>query len=63
MDIGLKKAIEVVGSAAALAKKLKITKGAVSRWNEIPRKRLLQVSEITGLPITDLHPDFRTNTN
>ena len=63
MDIGLKRAIEVVGTAAALAKKLNITRTAVYRWNEIPRKRLLQVSEITGLPITDLHPDFRNNSN
>lgn len=60
MDIGLKKAIEVVGTAAALAKKLNISRVAVYHWDVIPTSRVAQVAAITGLPIADLHPDFRS---
>lgn len=59
MENGLKKAIEVCGSGAALAKKLNLTKNAIYNWDVIPWARIEQVADVTGLPILSLHPTLR----
>lgn len=59
MKNGLEKAIQIAGNKTKLAKKLGLTKGYISRWDAIPIKWVRRVSEVTGLPAEQLHPDFR----
>jgi hypothetical protein len=42
-----------------IAKKLEITKQAVTRWETVPLKYVTRLSEATGIPKADLRPsDF-----
>ncbi len=44
-----------------LARKLGLSQGAISQWivaGEIPIKRVLDVSRVTGIPANQLHSDF-----
>lgn len=50
-------ACEKAGNAAALARKLGISKQAVSQWTEIPIRHVHKIKEVTGIPLTDLRPD------
>ena len=60
MDQGYKKAIAVSGNAAKLARELQITKANVYRWlGVIPIFWIKRVSEVTGIPMLELHPDTR----
>ncbi|NRA88539.1 MAG: helix-turn-helix domain-containing protein [Rhizobiales bacterium] len=59
MENGLKKAIQAAGNKSKLARKLDLTKGYISRWDAIPLKWVKRVSEVTGLPAEQLHPDFQ----
>lgn len=47
---GLQTAILVAGSASALAKKLNVTRQAVSQWKRIPASRLADAEKALGLP-------------
>lgn len=50
-------ACEKAGSASELARKLGISKQAISQWTEIPIRHVHRVNEVTGIPLTDLRPD------
>jgi hypothetical protein len=54
----VKKAIRAAGNKNRLAEALGITWPAVYKWTRIPRKRLQQVAQITGLSVEELDPDL-----
>lgn len=41
-----------------LAKKLGITRGAISQWEKVPAERLGVVSALVGLPHNEIRPDL-----
>ncbi len=49
---------EKIKSRASLARELGITRGAISQWDEVPAKWLVDVSRITGLPVGVIRPDL-----
>lgn len=55
---GLRKIFDTPGMASKLAKALRITRQAVSDWDEVPINRLTQVERITGIPRAALRPDI-----
>jgi len=54
---GLRKAIKAAGSAANLARKLRIERAAVAQWQKVPLGRVVAVERITGVPRHILRPD------
>ena len=54
----LLRAVESVGSYAALARALGVTKGAVHQWTRVPAERVLAVEAVTGVPRQQLRPDI-----
>ena len=54
----LARAIKKVGTANELARLLNITPQAISQWTEIPLKRAVDVSRVTGIPLSELRPDI-----
>lgn len=50
-------ACEKTGGGAELARRLGISKQAISQWSEIPIRHVHKVHEVTGIPLTDLRPD------
>lgn len=58
MAISMHIIIEHAGGVTALAKALRITKQAVSQWDEVPPLRVLQVEKITGLSRHAIRPDI-----
>lgn len=60
-EAGLLEAINVAGSASALARELGLTPQAILEWKRVPANRLLRVEEITKIPRERLRPDlYRT---
>ncbi len=60
MDNGLKTAISILGSGANLARKLNVTKATVYSWQGVtPMPWIKRVSDVTGIPMLELHPDTR----
>ncbi len=59
-DPGMIAAIRAAGSMAKLGAALpdRLTAQAISLWKSVPAERLLQISEITGLPYEVLRPDL-----
>ena len=57
-DKPLRRAIEVAGSIAALAKAIGINRQAVSGWRRVPVERAPAVEMVTGIPRRELRPDF-----
>ena len=55
---GLQKAIKAAGGPSKLAKLLRIKPQAVSQWDEIPLKRVVDVERVTGVRREELRPDF-----
>ena len=48
-------------SQIALAKALGLTQPAIARWikrRRIPAERTLDVSRVTGIPVSELRPDI-----
>lgn len=62
MDDALRAAVErakkAAGSARALADGIGISEQAISQWDKIPLKRVLDVERATGIPRDDLRPDL-----
>lgn len=54
----LKRAIDAVGGLSGLAEPLGITEQAVSQWDDVPPKRVLDVERISGVPRYELRPDL-----
>lgn len=51
------RAMTRVGGGAALAQALGLSRQAVSYWSKVPKKHVLAVSELTGIPPHTLRPD------
>lgn len=60
MSKEFKEYISVHGNVTKLADGLKITKGAVAQWTQVPIKRVIDVERITGIPRSLLRPDYFT---
>jgi DNA-binding transcriptional regulator YdaS (Cro superfamily) len=58
MDKPIENIIEAGGGVVALAKQLKISKGAVSQWDRVPVNRVLDVERITGIPRQQIRSDI-----
>jgi DNA-binding transcriptional regulator YdaS (Cro superfamily) len=58
MNAGLRDAVKAMGSIAALARELGITRGAVSQWHRVPLSRIVAIEKITGVPRQKLRPDL-----
>lgn len=54
----LNTAIERVGGTCAMGRALGITHVAVSRWEETPVRRVLEIERLTGVSRHDLRPDI-----
>ncbi|MBO0765695.1 MAG: helix-turn-helix domain-containing protein [Hyphomicrobiaceae bacterium] len=57
-DAGVSAAIQVAGTARALAEALGITEQAVGQWSRIPPERCLDVERITGVSRHILRPNI-----
>jgi DNA-binding transcriptional regulator YdaS (Cro superfamily) len=55
---GLLKAIEKMGTQAALADAIGCRPNAISNWSEIPPGRVEQIEKLTGIPRYVLRPDL-----
>lgn len=55
---GLRLAIRKAGGKAALARKLGITAMAVEQWSKVPKGRIMEIHQLTGLPLKVLAPDL-----
>lgn len=51
------RAVEAAGGVTKLADGLKITRSAVSQWDQIPLERVFDVARITKIPAHELRPD------
>lgn len=47
-----------VSSLADLGERIKTSKQAVARWDDVPLERLMEVSEAVGLPPSQIRPDY-----
>jgi DNA-binding transcriptional regulator YdaS (Cro superfamily) len=58
--VALNEAARAVGSYAALARRLGMTRGALHQWKrrQVPAARVLQVESATGVPRSALRPDL-----
>ena len=54
----LQKAIDSVGSAKALAEALGVSAQAISQWDKVPPRRVLDVERASGIPRHELRPDM-----
>jgi DNA-binding transcriptional regulator YdaS (Cro superfamily) len=54
----LDRAMAAAGNAASLARKLGVTRQALSQWEIVPAIRVLDVKRITGIPRQELRPDM-----
>lgn len=57
-EAALALAIGRMGTAAALAEALGVSRAAVSQWPVCPPARVLDVEEISGVSRHDLRPDY-----
>ena len=58
MDVGLRRAVDAMGSVVALANALGIKQSAIHQWPRIPAERVVQVEQATGIPRHLLRPDL-----
>jgi DNA-binding transcriptional regulator YdaS (Cro superfamily) len=54
----LEKAIKAAGGLGGLAEPLGITAQAISQWEQVPPRRVLDVERLTGVPRHELRPDL-----
>lgn len=55
---GLRKAARAAGSYTELAKRLRLTVGAISHWEKVPEKYVLRIERLTGVRRELLRPDL-----
>ena len=58
MDRTLKKALQKVGGARAMARALGISHQTISQWHRIPVERTMEIEKLTGIPRSVLRPDI-----
>jgi DNA-binding transcriptional regulator YdaS (Cro superfamily) len=64
MNTGFQRAIDAVGTAAELARLLKISHSAICQWKgKPPLERLPKIEKVTGVPARELRPDFFKKVN
>lgn len=51
-------AVKGAMSLAELARKIGVTRGAVSQWDRVPAERIADVAKATSLPFSVLRPDL-----
>jgi len=56
-DAALQRAIDAVGGAAELARRIGVKRQAVSAWRRCPMERARPVQTVTGVSIHELRPD------
>lgn len=56
--IGMDAVRAAVPSLNWLAGNIGVTRSAISQWDEVPLRRLVDVARITKLPISVLRPDL-----
>ena len=56
-DRALVQAIAILGGLEATGKALGVTKQAVSQWDRCPPKRVVKLSQATGIPRHQIRPD------
>jgi DNA-binding transcriptional regulator YdaS (Cro superfamily) len=49
---------KLAGGTTALARRLGISKQAVSMWGRIPAERVIAIEAATGIPREELRPDL-----
>lgn len=54
----LNEVVRRVGTKMELARRLNITRQAVSRWDKIPVVHVRKISEMTKIPLKVLRPDI-----
>jgi DNA-binding transcriptional regulator YdaS (Cro superfamily) len=55
---GLTKAIKAAGGLSSLARLLDITPQSIIKWTKIPRKRIVSIEQLTGVPRELLAPEL-----
>lgn len=46
------------GKAVELSRKLTLSPSTISQWQNVPPEHLRDVSDFTGIPISELRPDL-----
>ena len=54
----LKKAARKVGSIAALARELNVTRQTLYNWQRVPADYVVQIEKTSGVPREELRPDL-----
>ncbi len=57
-EIAFQKLMRVRNLQRDIARRCGISSSAVCQWTRVPRKRLIEVSEVVGLPPEQLRPDL-----
>lgn len=53
-----KKVVNLAGGKVALAKRLGVTRQAVSKWTHVPAQWVRLLEELTGIPAEQMRPDI-----
>ena len=54
----LRSVLAQVSSLADLGDRIKTSKQAVARWDDVPLERIPEVSEAVGMPPSKIRPDY-----
>lgn len=57
-DQVLENALQIRGMVKKIAERCDISTAAVSQWRRVPKRRLAEVSEVTGIPAHELRQDL-----
>jgi DNA-binding transcriptional regulator YdaS (Cro superfamily) len=58
MNKGLKRAVEIAGGLAPLARLLGVDRAAIRRWDQVPARWIITIERLTGVPREELRPDL-----
>ncbi|HUN01078.1 MAG TPA: YdaS family helix-turn-helix protein [Halothiobacillus sp.] len=61
-DQTLDSVLQIRGAVTRIAAACNISTAAVSQWRKVPKKHLLEVSQVSGLPPEQLRPDLMPET-